>query len=90
MEHSLCAGMKSLSFTYTLLLYLMSPCEVVTNIIPNFQIQKLRLRKGHIAKNEQGKDSSSKSNSSPLCCTMCLTADRQKEAEDAPVEGKQG
>lgn len=64
-------GIKLLSFMNVF--FLMFPCELVTVIIPSSQIQKLRLRKSHIARNEQNQGCGSKSNSSPPCYPMDLS-----------------
>lgn len=64
-------GTKLLRFTCAFWFHLTFPYKVVTIIIPNFQIQKLRLRKGHTDRNGQDQDSSSKSNSSPPCHVLC-------------------
>lgn len=67
----------------------MSPYEVLSIIIPNKQIQKLRLRKGHLARDGQGQNVGS--SSSPQCWSIFLIfVDRQKEARVLQVRDRQG
>lgn len=57
------------------------PYEIVSIIIPNVQIQKLRLRKDHVARDRQGQNFGS--SSSPPCWSIfliCGQAERSKGA----------